>query len=149
MSNNYINNNNYNKKINKKYRLRAGCILIIDKNKNLFLSVSNKKGTEFNLPGGKIEKYESFTDGTIRELKEETGLIVNKSDMKLFHQDYEFSCNLKWFVITYISFNWSGEIYTEETGIVKWLPLEELKNSHSYKKYNSILYEKYINKYLL
>ena len=137
------------RKLQKKHKLRAGCILIIDKDKNKFLSVSNKKGTDFNLPGGKIERYESYTDGTIRELKEETGLIVDKSDMKLFYQDYDIGCNLKWFVITYICFKWSGTIYTEETGIVKWLPLEDLKNSRSYKRYNSILYEKYINKYLI
>jgi len=126
---------------------RAGCILIINKDNGTFLSVSNKKRTDFNLPGGKIEAFESILDGSIRELKEETGLNVNKGDLTKFYHDWcrEYGC--KWDVYTYLSFNYSGEICTNERGIVKWLPLEELKNSKQYSKYNSELYNKYVNNY--
>ena len=132
-----------------KHRLkhRAGCILILNKEGDHFLSVSGKSGKDFNLPGGKIEYNESYIDGSIRELREETGLIVNKRDLKLLHQNFDIGRGLRWYVITYIAFDWYGTIHTEETGIVKWLPLEELKNSQKWEVYNTKVYENYMNKY--
>lgn len=39
---------------------------------------SNEKGRPYELPGGRIEKFESFVEGLKREVYEETGLYVTK-----------------------------------------------------------------------
>lgn len=48
-------------------------------NKNQVLLIKKKKGLgwgKYNGPGGKVEKSETPQDGVIREVKEETGLIL-------------------------------------------------------------------------
>ncbi len=126
---------------------RAGCVLIISEDRTKFLSVSDKSGKDFNLPGGCINKYETYIDGSIRELKEETGLVAIRKDLRLLHEDYDIGYDKEWYVKTYIALDWCGEIYTEETGIVKWLPLEELKKSEKWARYNTEVYNKYIRIY--
>lgn len=64
-------------------------ILIVDKGKVLLLK--SKRLQKFHLPGGHIQKTESFSQGLRREVREETGLyiswckiIFNKFNFKLF-----------------------------------------------------------------
>ena len=55
----------------------AVCVLIVNKKTCEFLSVSLKEDhTDFNLPGGSVEKGETFKEAGIREVKEETGVTV-------------------------------------------------------------------------
>lgn len=127
--------------------LNAGCILLINKNNNTFLSVSDKKRTDFNLPGGKIEENESIINGSIRELQEETGLFVNKNDLTEFYIDYCREHRATWKVTTFITFNYTGYINTKERGLVKWLPLSYLLCSKKYTLYHYQLYNKYFLEY--
>ena len=121
------------------------CVLIINDN-NEFLSVSLKNDhNDMNLPGGKVEKNESNINAAIREVKEETGLDVY--NIKKLHEDIDDDNN-EYFVTTYFTNKYSGNIYTEENHIVKWLPIENLKFSKRWKTYNTNVYNKY-NKYKL
>ena len=98
---------------------KASCVLLIDKINKLFLSVSLKTDkTDFNLPGGKVEKSETFKQAAIREMKEETGLNIKEENLAIFQENIVKN----YYVITFITNKWSGEIYTQEKGIVKWLP---------------------------
>ena len=118
---------------------KASCTLLIDKLNKKFLSVSLKDDkTDANLPGGKVEQNETYKQAAIRELKEETGLNILEKDLIKFQEEIEEEYN----VITYLVLKWSGEIYTEEEGVVKWLPLIFLTKSKKWKKYNTNLYTK-------
>lgn len=71
----YINKNDYHK-----FNKRKGGILIVDKYDRLLLVQS--RGHLFGIAKGTLENYESFENGAIRELKEETGIDIDASQLK-------------------------------------------------------------------
>ncbi|HBS48350.1 TPA: NUDIX hydrolase [Candidatus Dependentiae bacterium] len=91
--------------MSKKSPLLLGTVLILEKNNKYLLG--KRKNTNYmegfyGLPGGKVDEGESLTQALIREAKEELGINVNKSDLKLVHvlnkKDgvYFFFYGLKW-----------------------------------------------------
>lgn len=87
-----------------------------------WLCVSRKTdSTKFGLPGGSINPQEDSKSAAIRETFEETGITIN--DCVLVHSnstsDYFFATN------------YSGEISTNEVGIVKWGKYCDLVNENS------------------
>jgi len=75
----------------------VGCLVECDNKILLLLRQDNKReGNKWGLPGGKIEKMDDYIEeAIIREIREETGLIINKSELT-FH---------KKFFITHLSFS--------------------------------------------
>ena len=117
----------------------AICVLIINKKMDTFLSVSLKNDhTDFNLPGGKVEIGETNEEAGIREVQEETGLLVD--DLKFLYKGYDNDFK----VITFYTYTYKGEIYTIENHIVKWLPLYYLTQSKKWPEYNSEVYNNYL-----
>jgi len=118
----------------------ASCILLVEKNK--FLAVSRKEDhDDFNLPGGSVEEGESCLQAAIRELKEETGLEVTMENLTCLHVDKDGVFR----VYTYYCHEFSGDIHTVENHKVKWLPLEDLRKSKLWPRYNSMVLDKYNN----
>ena len=119
----------------------AVCVLIIDEKCCNFLSVSLKEDhSDLNLPGGKVELGETLISTGIREVKEETGINIYNLKFLYDAMDGDFQ------VITYYTTNYDGNIYTKENHIVKWLPLYDLTKSKKWPEYNSMIYDKYLEK---
>ena len=117
----------------------AVCVLILNKDKSNFLSVSLKEDhTDFNLPGGKVEQNETFEEAAIREVKEETGLDIY--NLNYLHKDLD----LDFEVITYYTLSYQGIVNTLENHVVKWLPLYDLTKSKKWPEYNSMVYNKFL-----
>ena len=62
-------------------RISAGA-LFFNKNNELLIIKPNYKN-HWSIPGGVVERDESPLDGCIREIKEEIGLKINRSSLKL------------------------------------------------------------------
>jgi ADP-ribose pyrophosphatase YjhB (NUDIX family) len=56
--------------------------------KNHLLVQIHPKSSLYNLPGGKIESGEFFLDALVREIKEETGLIVKPTRLRAVKEDF-------------------------------------------------------------
>lgn len=127
---------------------RAGTILVVNREKTHYLAVSLKKNKkQFTMPGGTINNNESFKRGAIRELKEETGIIVNQNDLQeLYTCDNLEGHGHKWITKTFYAKSWRGYIHTNEEGIVKWLPLKYfVENAHpKWKSHETVVYKNYM-----
>ena len=42
----------------------------------------------FDFPGGEVEKHEAVNGAVIREIKEESGLIISSDDLRLVHEAF-------------------------------------------------------------
>ena len=102
-------------------------VMVYDDNGNVL--VQDKKGKHWrgvNFPGGHVEMGESFVDCAIREVKEETGLIV--SDLKLcgVKQFQTSKENVRYIVFYFKTNSFSGELMSSEEGEVFWVKREHL-----------------------
>lgn len=78
-------------------------------------------------PGGHVEKNESFTDSVIREVYEETGLVVSKLQMCGI-KDWINEDGTRYIVHCYKTNVFSGELRSSDEGRVFWTKLSELQN---------------------
>jgi ADP-ribose pyrophosphatase YjhB (NUDIX family) len=95
-------NKHAKKKLKKSDQIqRVGGALVVDESDRILLGI-NPAG-EYELPGGKIEDSESFEQGILRELKEETGL-KGKPGSILYNQENNGQ-HVQLMVVT----DWSGD----------------------------------------
>lgn len=76
-------------------------------------------------PGGHVEKGESFTDSVIREVKEETGLTIEKPRMCGIKSWYSKDGS-RYIILFYKTDKFSGDLQSSEEGEVFWVNLEDV-----------------------
>lgn len=79
-------------------------------------------GTTF--PGGHVEKNETFADSIIREVKEETGLLIRNPVLSGVYHWVEDDIHSVIFL--YKATEFSGTLQSSEEGKVYWTPLDTL-----------------------
>ena len=83
----------------------------------------------FTLPGGHVEQGESIVDAVVREMKEETGLTVERPKLcgvKQFPISGESGENGRYLVFLFVADKFSGEIVSSEEGAMHWVKKEDL-----------------------
>ena len=100
--------------------------LIKDGDRVLLQNRVKKDWQGYTLPGGHVERGESFVDAVVREMKEETGLTIEKPRMvgiKQFPID-----GGRYIVLLFEATQFTGAVVASEEGEMTWVDRAELAN---------------------
>ena len=102
--------------------------MVCDGNGNVL--VQNKKNNPvwhgWNFPSGHVEKGEYVTPSVIREMKEETGLTIEKPKLCGIKEFHTAKDGKRYIVFLYVATRFSGELKSSGEGEVFWYPLSQL-----------------------
>lgn len=94
--------------------LAAYVLLLLKKGDSVLLirrSAENKFApNHFSLPGGRVEKNESFTAALIREAKEELDITINPADLSFVHAFYKKGTENEFAAFVFECNKWTGDI---------------------------------------
>lgn len=113
----------------KAYGLTVRGIIKNENNEILIVKRHPKSRTDpemWELPGGKVEKGEFFTDALVREIKEETNLDVNVGDFaEAIQNDYSHKRTVQ--IMMYLDVT-GGEVkISEEHTDWMWADIEKIR----------------------
>lgn len=98
--------------------------LIKDDDQYLIQNRTKKDWPGFTLPGGKVEANESIEASVIREVNEETGLLIKNP--KMINYIEWIIENKRHLCILFMSDEFSGELRSSNEGDNRFMRLEEL-----------------------
>ena len=100
--------------------------LIENGDKILLQNRQKKNWRGYALPGGHVERGESFIDAVIREMKEETGLTIldpRLAGVKQFPIE-----NGRYVVLLFKATKWTGTVVSSEEGQMEWIEYGKISN---------------------
>lgn len=116
--------------------IAAYSLLLLKKNDSVLL-LKRSNGAKFGpgqycLPGGRVEKNESFRKAIIRESHEELGITIDSRDLKLVHTFYRHGTENELAAFIFECTKWQGEIVNQEPlkhPEFTWSPLDRLPSN--------------------
>ncbi|WP_209366896.1 8-oxo-dGTP diphosphatase [Sediminibacillus dalangtanensis] len=110
---------------NINYKFWTTC-MIKDKNRVLLLNRQHDALKGYIPPGGKVEFPESFVDGAIREVREETGLAVRNLVYKGLYEFVNEEKSDRYIIFNYITEDFSGELLENPPeGEPTWIQIDK------------------------
>ena len=100
--------------------------LIKDGDRVLLQNRVKKDWQGYTLPGGHVEPGESFVDAVVREMKEETGLTIEKPKLVGIKQ-FPIEGG-RYIVLLFEATQFTGEVVSSEEGEMTWIDRAELAN---------------------
>ena len=108
----------------------TAAVCIIERS-GMFLGVTRASDpNDWSFPGGKVDPGETPEEAASRELREETGLIVDPASLKLVHEAHDGSHHVYYYACTA-----HGEISTKELHQVAWVSIDDLAKG-TYSRHN-------------
>ncbi len=103
----------------------------VDKNKILFLKRNKEPMSDmYTGVGGKTEPDEDIYESCIREVKEETGLIVYKLKLEGVVKTILQDADSSWILFIYTANEFGGEIIDCNEGDLEWLNRDEVDSKN-------------------
>lgn len=101
--------------------------MVYDGNKILLQDRVKKDWCGLTFPGGHVEKEESFVQAVIREIYEETGLVISEPKLcgvKQFQTDEDE----RYIVLLFKTDKFKGTLISSDEGEMKWIDRNSLNN---------------------
>ena len=95
--------------------------------------VQEKVGTWYPgglvFPGGHVEEGESLTESVIREMREETGLLI-ENPIPCGFKDWIMEDGIRYLVLLYKTDKFTGELKSSKEGRVFWLDRSQVNEAN-------------------
>ena len=81
---------------------------------------------KWNGLGGKLEPGESPEDCVVREVREESGLLVQNPELRGVLTFPRFSKDEDWYVFVFVAESFTGVVIDSQEGVLQWIENERL-----------------------
>lgn len=110
--------------------LKDGAVLLGHRHGDAAKASSELHGEgTWTMPGGKLHFLESPEDGAVREVLEETGIVLKKDDLKLVSVSNDMVADAHFITFGFLCERFTGEPEVREPDEItewKWFPLDAL-----------------------